>query len=274
MKLNNLSKHLFFSAVLLLLCFGLKSQDTHIKELSFQDQEQITYKIYYNWKFIWIPAGEVVFKVNEKDDHFEFSVTGYSYESYDSFFKVRDHYLSRTSKEDLLPVNFRRNILEGNYTCYDSLSFNQTDFSVYEKFGKTQEMAEDFNFQLENTVHDMVSAIYYLRSFPIDEIEKDTKLPFRIFFDKEFFNLDIKYVGQKKIKIKELGKVNTLHFQPQLVSGYVFKEGDVMDVYVTEDGNKLPLLIESPISFGSVKAILKTTSGLKYESAIDLKNKG
>lgn len=259
---------------LLLCCFSenISSQDTVIEKLSFQDKEKVTYKLYYNWKFVWIPAGEVIFEVHEKEDHFEFNVTGYSYESYDSFFKVRDYYLSRTSKEDFLPINFRRNISEGNYTCYDSLSFNQIDHTVYEKFDRNKSGAKDFNFQLEDTVLDMVSAIYYLRSFPIDNIKENDELPFRIFFDKEFFELNLKYVGEEKIKVKELGKIDALHFQPKLIRGYLFKDGDVMDIYVSNDENKLPLLIESPVSVGSVKAVLKSATGLKYASSFKFDN--
>jgi len=254
------------------LPINIVAQDIPVSEFAFQDGEKVTYKLFYNWKFVWIPAGEVVFEVKEKNDHFEFAVNGYSYESYDSFFKVRDYYQSRASKENLLPINFKRNILEGNYTCFDSISFDQRNYSVFEKFGKTESQAETFRFQLKNTVLDMLSAIYYLRSLPIENIECDTELPFRIFFDKEYFDLNITYKGKEKIKVKELGKVKALHFQPSLITGSVFKEGDVMDIYVSDDENKIPLLIQSPVSVGSVKAILKNTSGLKNESDFAIEN--
>ena len=187
----------------LCICFPMISQETQIQELAFQNNEKVVYKIYYNWKFIWVPAGEVVFEVNEKENLFEFNVKGYSFESYDSFFKVRDYYTSRASKDNLLPINFRRNILEGNYTCYDSLNFDQVNYSVYEKFGKDESLAKSFNFQLENTVLDMVSAIYYLRSFPLEQIDVNDQIPFRIFFDKEHFELDIKYIGEEKKRDKQ-----------------------------------------------------------------------
>jgi len=264
-KSKRIKKLVFSLGFILLSFYNAHAQDSPVEELAFQDQEAIVYKIYYNWKFIWIPAGEVKFLVNEKDDHFEFNVTGYSYESYDSFFKVRDYYTSRTEKENLLPINFRRNILEGNYTCYDSLNFDQEAFKVFEKFGKTEEKARDHHFQLDNVVLDMVSAIYYLRSMPMKDIEKNTNIPFRIFFDKEHFELDIKYKGKTTKKVKDLGKVKALHYQPELVSGYVFQEGDIMDIWISDDQNKIPLQIESPISFGSVKAVLKSAEGLKHK---------
>ncbi|MBT8230099.1 MAG: DUF3108 domain-containing protein, partial [Bacteroidia bacterium] len=123
----------------------------------FGDQEEIVYRVYYNWRFFWIPAGEVRFNVNEKDIYFEFVVEGRSYPSYDSFFKVRDDYVSRAEKESLLPINFRRHIEEGRYFVYDSLSFEQEGL-IQEYFGKTKQTAKLFEFEISKPVFDMVSA--------------------------------------------------------------------------------------------------------------------
>lgn len=260
----------FLLGLLVLFSISLFSQDLAISELPFQDKETVVYKVYYNWKFVWVPAGEVTFFVEEKDNHFELNVHGTSYPSYDSFFKVRDFYISRADKNNLLPLNFRRDILEGNYKRYDSLYFNQVDYQVYEKFGKSKEKAKDFNFQLDNIVLDMVSAIYYLRALPVETYEDDFRIPLRIFFDKEHFKVAInKKCSGKKKKIKSLGSLKASHYQAELVSGYIFNEGDLMDIWVSDDKNKVPVLIESPVSFGSVKAVIKSVNNLKYPSELN-----
>ena len=38
--------------------------------------EELTYKIYYNWNFIWLSAGEVVFKVEDMGDQYKFTARG------------------------------------------------------------------------------------------------------------------------------------------------------------------------------------------------------
>ena len=55
-----------------------------------------------------------------------------------------------------------------------------------------------------------------------------------------------------------------MRIYPDVVAGNVFKDGNQMTLWVSDDANKLPLLIESPISVGSVKAVLKSYKGLKY----------
>lgn len=247
---------------------SLNAQDMPIQELAFQDGERVVYKVYYNWKFVWIPAGEVIFTSIEKEDHYELTVEGISYESYDSFFKVRDYYISRIAKDNLIPINFRRDILEGNYQRYDSLSFDQVNYDVVEYFGKTKETAKVFDFSLEDKVLDMVSAIYYLRSLPAEVYDENESIDLRIFFDKELFDIHINNLGKESKKIKSIGKVSCIHLQPELISGYVFQEGDVMDVWVSCDKNKIPIQIESPISFGSVKVLLQSIENLKYPSLL------
>ena len=34
--------------------------------------EELTYKVYYNWNFIWLSAGEVTFRVIDEDDQYRF----------------------------------------------------------------------------------------------------------------------------------------------------------------------------------------------------------
>ena len=62
-----------------------------------------------------------------------------------------------------------------------------------------------------------------------------------------------------------MGKYNTLKFQPQVIAGNVFDDDSKMSVWVSDDLNRIPLLIESPVSVGSVKVVLKEYKNLKYD---------
>ena len=42
-----------------------------------------------------------------------------------------------------------------------------------------------------------------------------------------------------------------------------------MNIWVTDDKNKVPLLIETPISIGSLKAVLKSYSGLRNSTVLE-----
>lgn len=66
---------------------------------TFNVGETLVYKIYYNWNFVWIPAGEVVFKVFDEGDKYHYQAKGRTYESYEWFYVVKDDYDSWVDKK-------------------------------------------------------------------------------------------------------------------------------------------------------------------------------
>lgn len=241
------------------------TDDCTVVNKTFSGGESLVYKLYYNWKFVWIPAGEVTFVVEESADHYDVKINGRTYESYDNFFKVRDYYYSKIEKETLFPTNFVRKVEEGKYRLFDSIVFDQSQSIAKTFHGKTEETAQEGEMELGECMQDMVSLIYYMRNLQVDNLNRGENIPIKMFFDKEVFPLEVTYNGKdKKKKVKGLGKFKTIKITPELVAGNVFKEGDRMQIWVSDDDNKLPLLIESPVSIGSVKAVLKSYDGLKY----------
>ncbi|HPK10263.1 MAG TPA: DUF3108 domain-containing protein [Saprospiraceae bacterium] len=251
---------------------GVDPEICHIQNTAFQSGEKLVYKTYYNLKFIWIPAGEVTFYVSEDEENYEISVDGRSYPSYDSFFKVRDYYYSRVDKETMYPRNFVRKVEEGDYRKFDSIAFDQKNRTAISFNGKTKESAKMNAHALGECMQDLVSILYFLRNTDVDQYKVGDYIPTKVFFDKETFPINVTYDGiENGKKIKDLGKFNTLRVIPDLVAGEVFKKGDKMKIWVSNDENKLPLLIESPVSVGSIKAVLKSYEGLRYPLTAKLK---
>lgn len=232
---------------------------------SFSRNEKLVYKIYYNWKMIWIPAGEVSFTVKETGDHYEYDAKGITYSSYDSFFKVRDYYSSKVDKNTMFPVSFLRKVEEGNYFRYDSILFDQEGRKAISYWGTNAQDAVRSEYELEECMQDMLSILYFVRNYDISEFNEGEYIPIKVFFDKRTFPLKVQYEGvDPNKKIKNLGKFRAMKFSPEVVSGYVFRDNTHMKLWVSDDRNKIPLLIESPISIGSIKAVLKTHHNLRY----------
>lgn len=238
-----------------------------IDNQTFQAGEEITYKLYYNLNFIWIPAGEVVFRITDFGEVWRISADGKTYPSYEWFFKVRDRYESYIDKETLLPNMSVRNVREGGYTLYDKTILDQKRNRATITRGRAiDNIHENLEVGMDECMHDILSVIYYARNLDYDSMPEGSRVPVKIFIDKEEWPLTVKYDGRDGEKrIKGQGKFKTIKFSPQVIAGEVFKEDTQMDVWVTDDKNKIPLLIESPVSVGSVKAVLKEYKGLRHE---------
>jgi len=92
-----------------------------------------------------------------------------------------------------------------------------------------------------------------------------------IYLDRKIYDIDVVYAGiEEEKRVRGVGKCSTLLFKPKLVVGNIFKDNEGMNVWVSNDENRIPLMIESPISVGSVKVVLKSYKGLKYDPLFEL----
>jgi len=250
-------------------------QNCATKNVAFQAGEEVRYKLYYNWNFVWVPAGEVVFSVEDIDGLLRFKAEGETYKSYEWFFDVNDVYESYVDPSTLLPKVSVRDIQEGKFTLYDRVEFNRSSGEAYSQRGKSKDEAVYKDpVPIQSCVHDMLSVIYFARNLDYAGMSKNESFPVSIFLDNEVYPLEVRYKGvANKKKIKGLGVFEAYVFSPATIAGEVFKDGDEMKVWVSKDQNRIPLLIESPIAVGSVKAVLMDYKGLRYEAPKKLNSK-
>lgn len=227
--------------------------------------EQLTYKIYYNWNFIWLSAGEVVFNVEDLGDKYKLTARGRTYSSYEWFFKADDYFESIVDKSTLLPVTFKRDIKEGKYRYFEKIEFDKNGHQLKSWTGKSEETATQNVHTLNRCMRDILAMVYSIRTNDFNKIKKETLLPLNIFLDNKQYSLNLVYYGMNNDKkIHRLGRYRTHHLSPQVIAGSVFKENDRMHIWASADENQVPLMIESPVSVGSVKAVLSEFKGLKY----------
>jgi hypothetical protein len=239
---------------------------------AFQGGEKLTYKLYYNVSAVWIVAGEVIFEVEDIGSQFHITARGKTYENYDKFFKVNDVYETYLDKKTMLPLTSVREVHEGNYNLYDKIIFNQKEHTAISFRGNTKDDASKSEYSVETCMHDIISIIYFSRNIDFKNLTKGSYFPISIFMDKEAHPLQVMYKGSEtKTNVKGLGKFDTQLFSPQTISGKTFKENTSINVWVTDDNNRVPLVIESPLSVGHVKALLINYTGLKNEMSAKVK---
>ena len=181
------------------------------------------------------------------------------------FFNVEDTYQSYIDKEKDIPYRFIRKIDEGGYTKDIQIDFDHYNYKAL-VFNKKHDTKEEVSFPKD--AQDMVSALYYLRNnLDAEEIEIGQEIVLNMFFDKNNYKFKLKFLG-REILNTEFGKVSCLIFRPYVQSGRVFKEEESLTIWVSDDENKIPLLIKADLSVGSLKATLTEFKGLKHSFKI------
>lgn len=239
--------------------------------------EKLEYDIYYYLAGIWVTAGEVEFTVNavNKNDksYLQYYATGQSLPKYDWFYKVRDTYEAIAETETLLPVAFRRNVNEGNTYIREKYFFDQKNNKVFttRKMGKKEDTVQD-TIYYSGCSWDVLSIIYYARNLDFSNSKKGSKFAIKIFLDNEEHQSFIEFLGTEKLKFAGT-EIECYKFSPLLIEGTIFNSGKGMTVWVTADKNMLPLLIETPILIGSIKARLRSAENIRHDLKLNLKTK-
>jgi len=249
-----------------------------LNNTAFAPGESLTYEIYYNWGFIWISSGEVTFKV-ERDNYrgnncWKFSGVGKTYPKYDWFYKVRDTYASWVDSSSLLPHRYLRDSKEGPNNIYNDNYFNysKSRITAYTIENSKPIKTDTISINPNNCAYDVTAMIYYARTIDFSKSKVGDKVPIYLYLDNKFYTQYIKYLGKETIET-DLGKFNCVKFSPLLIEGTIFKGGDDMIVWVTDDENKIPIRIETPIVVGGIQVTVKKYSGLKNPLSAKLPNK-
>jgi len=252
---------------LTLLNYPLNAGDDFctIRNTSFLTGESLTFKVFYTLAGVYVGAGEATFNLGlEKLANkpvYHIIGDGKTYSFYDSFFKVRDRYESFIDTATLQPYRFIRNVYEGGYKKYENVTFDQNANTAVTNQGV---------FKVPNCVQDILSSIYFARNIDFNKYKVEDKIPFAMFLDNETYNLYIRYMGKENIKTK-YGNFRAIKFKPMLIKGTIFEGGEKMTVWVSDDANKIPLRVESPISVGSVKVDMMGFKNLRYPLSSQIK---
>lgn len=229
----------------------------NLQSKSFKVGEKLSYSISYGF----IDAGAAtlsVEKITEKAGRPVYHAVGLgrSVGMAEWFFKTRDRYESFIDTEAIVPWEFIRDVNEGGHIIKRHLIFDQYQQTVADK-----EAPHKGEFSFEPYAQDMLSAFYYARSIKTDTLEPGDIISFNMFLDHEQFPFKLRYLGKEMIKTDK-GKVQCLKLKPSLQEGRIFDENEGMTIYVSDDINKVPVLIESQLVVGSIKVKLVDTANL------------
>lgn len=234
---------------------GADKELTKVKQSAFRPGEKLTYRLSYGA----FDAGEAVLTVNTTDktaaDRKLWHVQGIgkTISAFEWFYKVDDLYESYIDAEAIVPWYFVRRVDEGGYKINQDYVFHQYKNVVDNGNGK--------KFDIPDLCQDMISAFYFARTLDFSKAKSGDIYTVNIFLDDELYPTKIKYLGKEEIKIRK-GKFRCHKFAPIVQEGRIFNSEDDLTVWITDDGNKIPILAKANIKVGSLKMHLVGWEGL------------
>jgi len=235
---------------------------------AFQGGEEVVYNAYYNWGFIWVNAGIVTFSVEDtvykNDPAYFLSAYGQTYKSYDFLYKVRDTFEVFVDTLSLRPFEFKRVTNEGSTHSHHNYVFDRKDSLIYTSISKDNKPYKDSLLIWKDCSFDLLSMVYKARNIDFDNYLPGDRIPIRMIVDGKIYDLYVTYKGKETVKNKEGRKFRCYVFSPLLVEGTIFTSGEGMTVWVTDDDNRIPIIVKAKILIGSVKAMFVSAKGLRH----------
>lgn len=234
---------------------------------AFKVGENLSYKLYFNWKFIWVTVGTANMSVSgtkyQNQDAYRCHLITRGNKRADKLFVLRDTLVSIVNKE-LTPLYFRKGALEGDRYTVDEVWYSYPDGISHVKQRFLNHKGETSQCQHKSNVciYDMLSMLLRARSFDASNYKEGQKIHFPMADGNEVEEQTLIYRGKETFKMENTGvKYRCLVFS--FVEYKDGKEKEVITFYVTDDKNHMPVRLDMYLRFGSAKAFLTEAKRLR-----------
>jgi len=254
--------------IVLLFSTPLESQ-TERQDLAFGDGERLEFNVSYRAR-MWpnTVVGDVVLTVTEQRNLFTIVGHGRSRQFFRWFFDLNDRYTTVMDATTLRPVRASERTRQGNYHFNNDMEFDWSTMTVRTAYRNLNRATENTHKTMRLTEHsvDAISLFYRLRNTDIATIRQGVPVPLDMVLKDTIRRIHYRFLGRETLTVPA-GRFNTLKFSCTLATSAddaSFQDGSEFFIWISDDGNRIPLQIESPIRVGSVRVRLTGFSGLRH----------
>lgn len=221
-----------------------------IENKAFGVGEKLTFSI--GWEFI--DAGTAVLSVEEiksinNTPCFHITAVTNSNAFFSSLYKVRDRLESFVDVHGIYSVKYIKKTYEGGYRRNFTVNFdhNEQKAEIYDVDSGNSEI------KIPRYLQDIISSFYFVRTQPMIE-GKDIQI--FVFDNGQYKEVKIKVVRKERISV-EAGEFNCILVQTPIGP---FSNKSDLNIWLTDDARRIPVLMKSKIIIGSVRAELESIS--------------
>jgi hypothetical protein len=212
----------------------------------------------YDLTWTGIKVGEATLEARDYGSYLQLISTASSAKWASFFFNVEDAVISTLKKETRqnpygdfigVPHSYRMHLREGKYRRDKEYLFNRNTNKVTH-INHLKKEALDFPF--EGAVYDPLSCFYYLRTLPLI-VGKSVYIT--IFDNKKSYPVEVQVLKKETLKLSS-GVFNTIVVKPLMKSEGIFNRKGDMTIWLTDNDMRIPVMLMTKVSMGSVKAVL------------------
>ena len=221
--------------------------------LPFSAGEKLQYTV--QWRLF--PAGHAelfLAKEGAQSSRWKATAKAYSTGYVSNLYKVENEYQSTFHNPTFCSDGIRKVIHEGDRHREISLQFDHSRQTaiLYDRDTTSDAPPRREHFSIPACVHDLLSALYYARTQPL-EIGESFEVP----LNDGSGTVQVRVEVQAREEIQTaIGTFPAIRVEPDVFSANLFKEKGRMFVWFSDDENRLPVQLKVQIPAGTITASL------------------
>lgn len=233
-------------------------------EIPFGDGECLYYNVSYRAKLIppinMMRVGLRTLAVNFAGrPHFHIIGNGKTTGAAGGIFELNDTYHAWLDAGTLLPSRMTSDLNENDYRYKATYNYNWNAMTVSNVRRRSTWSADRYaTIPLFENSGDALSLFFRLRDIDSSTLSPGRTYPLRLVLDEDSKPIVFKYIGRDNIKIRRVGTFRALKFTCTMATsdGATYEEGMTFTIWVSDDENRIPLLVDCPIRVGRVNVTL------------------
>lgn len=217
--------------------------------------ESLNYEIVYHWGLIWKHAASATLEIKENGGQYDARLCARTLSWVDKIYKVRDTLYSTMEKERLIPIKYIKATHEKSHEGRDIVEFSRVGDVTTGNCTRIRPGKDDFNVTLtaEGNAYDMLSVFYMLRTLDMEKLKEDGTYRTTVFSGKRKEWLDIKYVGEETVKLRDKSSHEAYHIKFTFTEEGKKKSSDDIDTWISTDDARVPLMLKGRLPIGEVR---------------------
>ncbi|MFP4466252.1 MAG: DUF3108 domain-containing protein [Candidatus Goldiibacteriota bacterium] len=208
-------------------------------------------KLVYAVKYFGVTAGHGIIEVEGIEEYrgrqvYKISAVAKTSSFFDNFHRVRDRIESYMDVSGLFSWRYSKKLEEGSYRAFSEIEFDHKTETAVKHTGET--------YDVPAFVQDVLSELFYVRTLDLNE--KDDIYINVCADDGKAYEIWVEKLGYETVKT-DAGEFDCIKIRPHLKYEGIFRQKGDVDIWLTNDEHKIPVLVKSAIVIGTIDAVLQ-----------------
>ena len=262
-----------FSLLLLLFVFQpvfiqLAKAQCVINNTAFASGENIEYDLYFNFGIFRARAGKGSLSVTESNYRgvnslktvMLLNTSGLA----GNIYSVSDTLTSYIDK-DMRPLLFTKEAHEGGDHSIERQSYTYDGNNIKIRTLRHFNGDERFDEVIETEIctYDYLSVLSMIRNIDFSGMKPGDRKFIQFISGKKAVNMYVNYQGISNIKANDGKRYEVIDLSLTIHDDAFTNQKDALKASLTNDSNRIPIIIDTSLNIGSIRAVLKSATGLR-----------